>query len=344
MGEMAREYIRKSKDEVADILYNCKSCLILFHVNPDGDAAASAFALKAMLAEMGKEAFCLCAQPLPERLQFVMNNQAGVTAENIPDNSKFDLIVSVDTASPSQLGSLYASFKGKIDLMIDHHKMGEVYADNYILNEASSCGEVVWTLFEAISEKYAVDIPFAAKYLVYTAISSDTGCFRYNNVHPLTFEIAARLLGDGVPTSDINHRLFGIKSLKQMQVEHAGFERMNFYDDGRIAVITFPYDLKKQYGAEDENLETLIDVARCIKGVEMAAVVKQPTSDKRYRVSLRSSTNLDVSEICALYGGGGHERAAGCTLICDSILAAEITIVSAIENKYADMMQKEKNL
>ena len=194
MGEMAREYIRKSKDEVADILYNCKSCLILFHVNPDGDAAASAFALKAMLAEMGKEAFCLCAQPLPERLQFVMNNQAGVTAENISDNSKFDLIVSVDTASPSQLGSLYASFKGKIDLMIDHHKMGEVYADNYILNEASSCGEVVWTLFEAISEKYAVDIPFAAKYLVYTAISSDTGCFRYNNVHPLTFEIAARLL------------------------------------------------------------------------------------------------------------------------------------------------------
>ena len=344
MNDMAREYIRKSSSEVADILYNCNSCLILFHVNPDGDCSASAFALKAMLEGMGKEAFCLCAQPLPERLQFIMTGQEGVTADCLPSDKDFDLIVTVDTASPSQLGALYEQYKDKIDLMIDHHKRGTVYADNYISPDDSSCGEVLWGLFRDISEKYEVDIPYAAKYLVYTAISSDTGCFRYNNVLPKTFLIASELLIEGVPASDINHKLFGIKSLKQMQVEHAGFERMNFYDDGKIAVITFPYDLKKQYGAEDENLETLIDVARCIKGVEVAAVVKQPTEDKRYRVSMRSSTNFDVSKICERYGGGGHERAAGCTLICDSILAAEITVVSAIENAYADMIQNEKNL
>ena len=337
MNDMAMEYARKSVTDVADILNSVNSCLILFHVNPDGDCAASAFALKVMLREMGKEAFCLCAQPLPERLQFVMTEQDGVTAEYMPGNVNFDLVVSVDTASPSQLGALYEQYKGKINLMIDHHKRGTVYADNYILPEASSCGEVIWTVFSEISEKYGKKIPERAKYLVYTAISSDTGCFRYNNVAPSTFEIAAKLLSDGVPTSDINHKLFGIKSLKQMQVEHAGFERMNFYDDGKIAVITFPYDLKRQYGAEDENLETLIDVARCIKGVEVAAVVKQPTEEKRYRVSMRSSTDFDVSKICGLYGGGGHERAAGCTLICDSILAAEITVVSAVENAYADM-------
>ena len=194
--------------------------------------------------------------------------------------------------------------------------------------------EMVLSLSADITGK---KIPFDVKYLVYTAISSDTGCFRYNNVRRSTFSLASELLWAGVPMSDINHKLFGIKSLKQMQVEHAGFERMNFYSDGKIAVITFPYDLKKQYGAEDETLETLIDVARCIKGVEVAAVVKQPTEEKRFRVSLRSSTDFDVSKVCSLYGGGGHERAAGCTLICDSILAAEITIVSAIENSYADM-------
>ena len=107
------------------------------------------------------------------------------------------------------------------------------------------------------------------------------------------------------------------------------------YSGGRIAVITFPYDLKKQYGAEDENLETLIDVARCVKGVEVAAAIRQPTEENRFRVSMRSSTDFDVSEICALYGGGGHERASGCTLNSDSILAAEMTIVSAVENKFA---------
>ena len=121
-----------------------------------------------------------------------------------------------------------------------------------------------------------------------------------------------------------------------MQVEHAGFERMNFYAGGRIAVITFPYSLKEQYGATDESLETLIDVARSVKGVEVAAVIKQFGEEHRFRVSMRSSTDFDVSEICAMYGGGGHTRAAGCTLNCDSILTAEMTIVSVVEMKFAD--------
>jgi phosphoesterase RecJ-like protein len=148
--------------------------------------------------------------------------------------------------------------------------------------------------------------------------------------------MAAELIEDGVDGADINHKLFGIKSLKQMQVEHAGFERMNLHRGGKIAVITFPYDLKKQYGACDEDLETLIDVARCIKGVEVAAVIKQPTEENKFRVSMRSSCDFDVSEICAMYGGGGHVRAAGCTVSADSILSAEMTVVVAVEHKMSE--------
>lgn len=101
-------------------------------------------------------------------------------------------------------------------------------------------------------------------------------------------------------------------------------------------MIAFPYDLKNQYGATDENLETLIDVARCVKGVEVAAVIKQPTEENKFRISMRSSCDFDVSDVCAHYGGGGHERAAGCTLSADSILAAEMAIVVAIEHKMQD--------
>ena len=101
-------------------------------------------------------------------------------------------------------------------------------------------------------------------------------------------------------------------------------------------MIAFPYDLKNQYGATDENLETLIDVARCVKGVEVAAVIKQPTEENKFRVSMRSSCDFDVSEICEHYGGGGHARAAGCTVSADSILAAEMAIVVAIEHKMQD--------
>ncbi len=340
MSESGQEFVSLTESDVADRLAAANSVLILFHINPDGDAVGSAFALRHALISMGKSAWCVCAAEVPERLLFaISDSQESVLPENIPDKLEFDLTVSVDTASPSQLGSLYELYKDKIDIMIDHHGKGTPYADNYIVAGASSCGEVLCGVIDRLFGMAGVPVSQRVSELIYTAVSSDTGCFRYNNVSPSTHILAARLIESGVDGADINHRLFGIKTLKQMQVEHAGFERMNFYLGGRIAIITFPYDLKDQYGATDENLETLIDVARCVKGVEVAAVIKQPAPENRFRISMRSSCDFDVSEICAHYGGGGHMRAAGCTLASDSILAAEMTIVVAIEHK----MQDENN-
>ncbi len=332
-----KEYRQLSQKEVVDTLYSKNKFLILFHINPDGDATASAFALKLMLEACGKEAYCLCAHQVPDRLLFISKSQNSVLADSIPEDFDYDCVLTCDTASPQRLGSLLEMFGDKIDLMIDHHGVGTVYADNYILPEASATGEVLYDIILSLAKKAGMnEIPHSVCELIYTAISSDTGCFRYNNVKEKTHKIAAELISRGIDSADINHRLFGIKTLKQMQVEHAGFERMNLYEDGKIAIITFPYDLKLQYGADDETLETLIDVARCVKGVEISVVIKQSTEEKKYRVSTRSNTDFDVAKLCTLYGGGGHERAAGCTLNCDSILAAEITMVSAIENLLAE--------
>ena len=328
--------------ETVERLERAERVLILFHVNPDGDAAGSAFALRHALCGLGKIAWCISASEVPERLTFTMlDSQSSSKKENMPKDFYADLIVSVDTASPSQLGELYDEYKGKIDIMIDHHAKGTVYADNYIIPGASSCGEVLCGILDLLFERAGKKLPCRVSELIYTALSADTGCFRYNNTSPSAHILAARLVGEGIDSADINHRLFGMKTLKQMQVEHAGFERMNFYLGGRIAIITFPYDLKNQYGATDENLETRIDVARCVKGVEVAAVIKQPTEENRFRISMRSSCDFDVSEICAHYGGGGHERAAGCTLSSDSILAAEMTIVVAVEHKLQDDEQEQ---
>ncbi len=327
-----------SKEEAAERLFAAERVLILFHINPDGDAVGSAFALRHALTAVGKKAWCVSASEVPERLLFaIQDSQSSSGIDSIPEGFEPDLVVSVDSASPSQLGALYEIYKDSIGLMIDHHAKGTVYADNYILAGESSTGEVLCALIDILMEKSNIKMPLRVSELIYTALSADTGCFRYNNTSPSAHILAARLVGEGIDSADINHKLFGMKSLKQMQVEHAGFERMNFYAGGRIAMIAFPYDLKKQYGATDENLETLIDVARCIKGVEVAAVIKQPTEENRFRISMRSSCDFDVSEICAHYGGGGHERAAGCTLVSDSILAAEMTVVVAIEHKMQDM-------
>lgn len=342
MIEEISDFRALTLSETVERIERAERVLILFHVNPDGDAAGSAFALRRALCELGKSAWCISASEVPERLTFTMlDSQSSSKKENMPKDFNSDLIVSVDTASPSQLGELYDEYKGKIDIMIDHHAKGTVYADNYIIPGASSCGEVLCAVLDLLFERAGKKMPYRVSELIYTALSADTGCFRYNNTSPSAHILAARLVGEGIDSADINHRLFGMKTLKQMQVEHAGFERMNFYLGGRIAIITFPYDLKNQYGATDENLETLIDVARCVKGVEVAAVIKQPTEENRFRISMRSSCDFDVSEICAHYGGGGHERAAGCTLSSDSILAAEMTVVVAVEHKMQDDEQEQ---
>ena len=335
MSDAAREYLTLSPKQVAERLCIAKRVLILFHVHPDGDAVGSAFALRAFIEYIGGRAWCVCADELPERFAFINQGiQESVLRESIPEDFCPELTVSVDTASPSQLGALYEIYKDKIDLMIDHHGKGTYYADHCVDPNASACGEVLYEiLMKAAEMRGERELTSEVNRLIYTAISADTGCFRYSNVSPTTHLIAAKLIASGVNSSDLNHRLFGIKTLKQMQVEHAGFERMNLHCGGRVAIITFPYDLKTQYGANDEALETLIDVARCVKGVEVAAVIKQPTAENRFRVSMRSSCDFDVSEICALYGGGGHVRAAGCTILADSILSAEMTIVVAVENR-----------
>ena len=335
MSDNLKEYRAITPDCAADMLCSGRNVLILFHVHPDGDAVGSAFALRAFIEHTGGRAWCVCADELPERFAFIYEGvQESVLREAIPEDLAPDLIVSVDTASPSQLGSLYEIYKEKIDLMIDHHGKGTYYADHCVDPRASACGEILYEiLVRAAAKRGEAELPQAVSRLIYTAVSADTGCFRYSNVSPATHLLAAKLIARGVDSADINHRLFGIKTLKQMQVEHAGFERMNLHCGGRVAIITFHYDLKTQYGADDEALETLIDVARCVKGVDVAAVIKQPTAENRFRVSMRSSCDFDVSEICALYGGGGHVRAAGCTITADSILSAEMTIVLAVEHR-----------
>ncbi len=339
MSDSSSTYRSLDREQAARLISGAKRVLILFHVHPDGDAVGTAFALRSFVEHIGGRAFCLCADALPERFAFISDGvQKSVNMDAIPEDFDPDLAVSVDTASPSQLGALYDVYKGKIDLMIDHHGKGVQYADYCIDPHAAACGEIMYDILSLACKMLEISqMPHEVERLIYTAISSDTGCFRYSNVLPSTHILAARLIKHGVNSADINHRLFGIKTLKQMQVEHAGFERMNLHLGGRVAIITFPYDLKTQYGADDEALETLIDVARCVKGVEVAAVIKQPTAENRFRVSMRSSCDFDVSEICAFYGGGGHVRAAGCTITADSILSAEMTIVLAVEGKLSEL-------
>ena len=184
---------------------------------------------------------------------------------------------------------------------------------------------------ELIRRGVLTDIPLCAATAIYAAISSDTGSFRYTNTTDNTFAVAAALRGMGVDTADVSHRLFECKPYSQIKAEHLGFGNLQRWHGGRVAVIPFPYELKVKHEVSDADLETLVDVARSIEGVEIVLSVRQPTSEPRYRVSTRSSGAFCVAPLCARFGGGGHAKAAGCTIEAADMDEALSKLAQALE-------------
>lgn len=310
------EYRSLSIDEVLSILKTPKSTLITCHVKPDGDTLGSAFALKEILRALGSPAWVVSAEECPNRLAFLLDGEeTSILPEHIPTAFQPERVIAVDTASPGQAGALMELFGDRFDLSIDHHGRGTPFADHYIIPEASATGEILFSLSRMLLEGGALsEIPPRAEFCMYAAISSDTGCFRYSNATPETHRAAAALLESGIDSAEINRRLFASVSYLQMAAENEGFRRLRRFENGRISAILFPYEAKVALGIEDQHTETLIDVARVIEGTDIAFVLKQPKPEPIFRLSMRSAIDFDVSAVSAVFGGGGHVRAAGATI------------------------------
>ncbi len=308
-----------------------KRTLIIYHVRSDADAVGSAFALRELLRLMNIPAVCACSDEVPERLRFLSEDAQGSVVPEEGMSFGHERVISVDSASPSQLGELFNMLRRDVDIMIDHHSSGTVYADNFILPDASATGEIVYV----IAKKLLADgkIPYIsprAYTCIYAAISSDTGGFRYSNVTPATHRIAAELIEAGVDAADINHKLFESRSAEQMRAEGEALRTLRTYENGKIAISVVSYEAKRRLGLSDEHMETVIDVPRSLRGVEVAAAIRQPDERPIFRVSMRSSGNADVSAVCRRFGGGGHVRAAGCTIEAGDISEAQGIVASAL--------------
>ena len=320
--------------EVCELLCEPKRTLIVYHVRPDADAVGSAFALRELLVCMKIPAVCACADEVPERLRFLSEAVQGSVLLDDELRIDHERVISVDSASPAQLGELFHRLHRDIDLMIDHHATGTVYANSYIDPTAAATGEILYAIAkELVAMGRIAQIPHRVIACVYAAISSDTGCFRYANVTPATLRCAAELLEAGADAVDINHRLFESKTPKQVVAEGEAARRLHLHADGRVASVCFPYSAKKVLELSDEHLETIIDIPRSVAGVEVAFSVRQPETETCFRASLRSNCEFDVAAVCAEFGGGGHKRAAGCSVEAVDIGEAERRILEAILKK-----------
>ena len=295
--------------------------LIACHRAPDGDACGSAHALSYALRRLGKTARVFCPDPFPEKFSEICRAEA--------DLAPFDAehFITVDIASPEMLGG--APFTDRIDFVIDHHRANTVSASvKVVWPSYASCGEIIFDILSSLGVE-----PDA--YLVrclYTAISTDTGCFRYSNTNEHTFLCAAHLYRAAAPGDiwRINRALFETRTRTRLKLECFAAEHTAFFLDGKLAVLSISLDLMHMLGASYEELETLVSFIRTVEGVEVAIVLKE-REEGVFKVSVRSEESFDASAFCQEFGGGGHFAAAGCTIRDTLSNARDALVKKAVE-------------
>ncbi len=308
----------------------CKNALIIGHSHPDGDCVGSAVALSCLIESLGNRASIIFPEPTPKRLGFILGEKKELPS--LPSDLESYDIICVDTASHSQHGDMKDALFGKAALRIDHHDIGVPYAKQEFVNPlAAATGEIIFELYEyAISEGRTEKICDTARDALFGAISSDTGCFKYSNATPKTHILAAKLIEYGAPSAEINRLLFDTKDENLLRAEGIALRHLQTFLGGRVGGIAIE---ESDYadGLTISDFETAIDFARSVRGVRCAAVAKATQNKGSFRVSLRSNDDTDVAKIASLFGGGGHIRAAGCTVEANTAKEALEKVVKEIE-------------
>ncbi len=290
-------------ESAAKMLLSKDKILILTHRSPDGDTIGSGYALAMALRKLGKNVKVDCTDPFPEKYSYFTDK-----LEKLEFDEEF--VVSVDIADTKLLGEKLSDYADKIDLCIDHHGSNTKYAKEYYVEaSAAAAAQVIAKLIRLMNVEFDKDIANA----IYTGITTDTGCFRYTNVTAETHRIAADMIDCGAESGMINRLMFETKSRSRLEIERRVMDSIQFYLDGRCAIAYATIDMMKESGAVDSDMEGVSSLPRQIEGV-MAGITLREKNNGKFKVSVRTTDELDASAICANFGGGGHKAAAGCMI------------------------------
>jgi phosphoesterase RecJ-like protein len=298
---------------------------IVSHLNPDGDNIGSILALGTSLEKLGKTVTILESDFVPSDLLFLPNVRK-ITKLEV--DLKFDVLFVLDSSDPERLGDNKKYLPDSECIVnIDHHISNTNFGDiNIVDPSASSTSEIIFKLIEELNLPLDIDIATC----IYVGISTDTGRFMYENVKSSTHRIASKLLEIGIDAYDINKNLYQKRSLERTKlfIEVVGSSKLLCSNKVSIAKVTLE-DLYKT-NAKPEDSDGIVEFLRDTETVEVSVLLKEITNNLT-RVSIRTKDYVDANKICNHFGGGGHLRAAGCT-IEKNIDESESLIIEVIKN------------
>ena len=304
--------------------------VILGHVNPDGDCVGSCLAVYNYIKEWdSSRAVTVRLERVPSKFSYLSGFDA---IETEAGEETYDLCICLDSSDEERLGDFKSCFdRSAKTICIDHHITNRGYAkENVIDGHASSACEVVYgQLDESRISKRAAEC-------IYTGIIHDTGVFKYSNTSRKTMEIAGKMMEKGIDFGTIIDGSFYKKTYMQSQIlGRALLESITFLDGRCIFSVVRKKDMDF-YGVDKSDLDGIVDQLRVIDGIECAIFLYE-TGIHQFKVSLRSNSIVDVSRIAAYFGGGGHVRAAGCTMS-----GSVHDVVNNLSAHIAEQLEQEK--
>jgi bifunctional oligoribonuclease and PAP phosphatase NrnA len=298
--EAAERFIRQHDD-----------FLVVSHIQPDGDAASSTYAVGWMLKQLGKSFTMINEGSMPDKFHYLWGSDEVVDYTESQPNRKYQNIISVDCADFSRIGKVSSLFNENYQLLnIDHHPTNDRFGSCQVIHpNAAATVQILYDL--AVQLNLSPSLSFGE--CIYTGLLTDTGGFRYASTSPEVLQIAADLLKVGVQGAVLAEQVLERMTFSQINLLQNALGTLSFAYDRRVAWVSVRSEEIAQLGASNEDLDGLVNYPRNVEGVEVGMLFKQRDAGN-VKVSLRSAGKVDVSKIAQSFGGGGHVRASGCTI------------------------------
>jgi phosphoesterase RecJ-like protein len=312
-------------DRILEKIRESRTVCVGGHIRPDGDCIGSQVALALALRRQGKEVDCWNEDPLPQKYAFL---DPGHVVERPKAGGEFDLVIALDCASFERLGTVGPGVeRRKFLINIDHHQSNTRYGElNWISAREASTGELVFRLLRAAGWP----ITAAMADCLFTAVSTDTGSFQYPTTRPATYHTAGELVKLGANLDRVCHEVYQSFSLSRVRLLKHLYDHFHLTSRDRIAYLWLKSRDFARTGADRNDTEGLIDHLRAIEPVEVACIFEEMEPELT-RISLRSkSAEVNVNDIAAQFGGGGHAAAAGAR-VAGRPMSVQRRVVAAIK-------------
>lgn len=298
-----------SLKEISKLIKEHQRFVLAGHVSPDGDCIGATIALGLTLKKMGKEARIFLESFLP---LFHYLEDAAMISETPSKSDDDEVVIYLDASDKGRLGDGALLMEGQplTIINVDHHASNDQYGIfNYVEAEASSTSEIIYNLIKELDVELDRDIARA----LYTGIIYDTGVFKHPNTQPSTHAVASELLTHDIGASDIVNKLFFTKSFVQTKLLGQVLSGVELIASGKVAIGQITLNEITAVGGQVSDVDGVVQYMAQIEGIETAAFLYEKNPGE-IKVSLRSKKYFNVAEFASKFGGGGHVRAAGCTL------------------------------